>query len=96
MNEAIQDCIAQGRIAYNIMPKFHGDLAGDDGGSAPVTIVEDLEQIASFGRIEHRQPPVIQDQELNAAERFEQAAVTAVAACEGECFEQARDTMVLD
>jgi hypothetical protein len=96
VNEAIENCIAQGGITDDIVPKLYGDLAGDDGRSAPVAIVEDLEQIASFGRIKNRQTPIIQDQQLNAAERFEQAAVTAVAACEGECFEQSRDTMVLD
>ncbi len=60
MDKAIEDCIAQGRIADDIMPKLYGDLAGDDGRSATVTIVENLEKIAPFGRIENRQTPIIQ------------------------------------
>ena len=54
-----------------------------------------LQKVAPFGRIENRKAPVVEDQELNAAEGFEQAAISAVAASEGERFKQARDPMIL-
>ena len=40
--------------------------------------------------------PVVEDEELNATDGFEQAAIAAVASSEGERLEQARDAMILD
>jgi hypothetical protein len=68
VNEAVQDGVAEGGITDNVVPMFDGDLAGDDGRGATVAIIKDLQKVAPFGRIENRQPPVIEDQELNAAE----------------------------
>ena len=31
MNEAVQDRVAEGGVPYDVVPMFHGDLAGDDG-----------------------------------------------------------------
>jgi hypothetical protein len=61
-----------------------------------VTIIEDLQKIAPFGWIENRQSSVVEDEELNTAGGFEQAAIAAVAASEGERLEQARDAVILD
>ena len=96
MNEAVQDGVAQGGVTDDVVPMFDGDLAGDDGRGATVAIIKDLQQVAPFGRIENRQAPVIEYQELNAAEGFEQAAIAAVAASQGERLEQARDAVILD
>jgi len=52
--------------------------------------------VAPFGLIENRETPVIEDQQLNAAEGFEQAAIATVAASEGKRLKQARHAMVLD
>ena len=55
MNEAVQDGVAEGWVADNVVPMFDGDLAGDDGGGATVAIIKDLQQVAPFGWIENRQ-----------------------------------------
>src|SRR5258707_11738598 len=96
VNKAIQDGVAEGGVADNFVPMLDGDLAGDDGRGATVAIIEDLQKVAPFGRIENRQAPVVEDQELNAAEGFEQAAIATVAPSEAEGLEQAGDAMVLD
>ena len=87
MNEAVQDCVAEGGIADDLMPVFHGDLACDDNRCATMAIIEDLEEVAPFGRIENRQSPIIEDEELNVSERFEKTAITAVATRERERLE---------
>ena len=51
MNETIQDGVAEGWVADNVVPMFDGDLAGDDGGGATVAIIEDLQKVAPFARI---------------------------------------------
>src|SRR5258708_38574263 len=71
VNEAVQDGVAQGGVADDIVPMFDGDLAGDDGRGATVAIIEDLQQVAPFGRTENREAPVGEDQELNPADGFE-------------------------
>ena len=96
MNKAIQDGVAEGGVADNVVPMFDGDLASDDGRGATVAIIKDLQQVAPFGLVENRKAPVIEDQQLNAAEGFEQTAIAAVAACEGKRLEQARDAMILN
>src|ERR1700730_3495193 len=96
VNEAIQDSVAEGGVADDVVPVFDGDLAGNDGRGATVAIIKDLQKVAPFGRIENRKAPVIEDQELNPAEGFEQAAIAAVAARESKRLEQAWEAMILD
>src|SRR6266478_6776876 len=96
VDETVQDSVADGGVADNIVPMFDGDLAGHDGRGATVAIIKDLQKVAPFGRIENRKTPVIEDQELNAADGFEQAAISAVAASQGERLEQARNAVILD
>ncbi len=48
-----------------------------------MAIVEDLQEVAALGGIENRQAPVVEYEELNAAERLEQAGVASIAACQG-------------
>src|SRR6266478_367341 len=96
VNEAVQDRVAEGGVADDVVPMFDGDLAGNDGRGATVAIIKDLQKVAPFGRIENRKAPIIEDEELNPAEGFEQAAISAVAASQGERLEQARDAVILD
>ena len=96
VNEAVQDGVAEGGVTDDVVPMFDGDLAGDDGRGATMAIIKDLQKVAPFGRIENRQAPVVEDEELNAADGFEQAAIAAVAASEGERLEQTRDAVILD
>src|SRR6266852_6041033 len=59
-------------------------------------VVEDFQEIAPLLGRERRQAPVIQDQELDARQRLEQASVTAIAAREQQVIEQPRQAMVED
>ena len=61
-----------------------------------MAIVENLQKVTPFGRIEYRQTPVIKDEELDASEIFEQVAITAIAPSKSECLEEARDAMILN
>ena len=61
-----------------------------------MAIIKDLQKVAPFGRIEYRQAPIIKDEELNASEVFEQAAVATVAPSKGERLEEARDAIILN
>ena len=47
VNEAVQNCVAEGGVADDVMPMFDGDLAGDDCRGTPMAVVKDLQKIAS-------------------------------------------------
>ena len=53
MNETVQDGIAEGWVADDVVPMFDGDLAGNDGRGATLAIIEDLQKVAPFGWIEN-------------------------------------------
>ncbi|ESX64447.1 hypothetical protein X759_31110 [Mesorhizobium sp. LSHC420B00] len=55
MNEAIQNRITERGIADDVVPVLHGDLAGDDCGSAAMAILEDFQEVATLGGVEDRQ-----------------------------------------
>ena len=50
MDEPVEEGIGEGRVADDVMPGVDGQLAGDDGGGAAVSVLEDLEQVAAFVR----------------------------------------------
>lgn len=64
VDEAIEDGVGIGRITDDLVPPLDGDLAGDDGRFASVSVFEDLQQIMASGIIERLETPVIEDQEL--------------------------------
>ena len=94
MNETIQDGVAEGWVADNVVPMFDGDLAGDDGGGATVAIIEDLQKVAPFGRIKNRKAPVIEDQQVGLGVAAHQLGEAAVAMGQAQLFQQARQAQV--
>ena len=94
VDDAVEDGVGQGRIADQIMPAVHRDLAGDQRGAAAVAFLGDLQQIAPLLRAERFQPPVVQDQQLHSAERPHQPGVAAIAVRQCQIGEQAGDTLV--
>ena len=78
------------------MPLVDRELAGDEGGAAAVAILQDLQEVMAGAGIERLKPPVIEDQQIDAAERAQQARVAAIAAGERQIVEQTRDALVKD
>ena len=59
VDEAVEDSVSVGRISDHLVPRRDRQLAGDEGGAAPVTLFEDLEQIVAGERIERFEPPYV-------------------------------------
>ncbi len=57
VNEAVEDRVGERGLCYDFAPLLDGNLTGDEGGGALVTILEDFEEIALFGVGEPGQPP---------------------------------------
>ena len=51
VEEAVEDGVAEGGIADDIVPVLDGDWAGEQGAAPGVAVVEDFEQVvASLSR----------------------------------------------
>src|SRR6202795_3210172 len=88
MDEAIKDRVGVRRIAYDFVPALHGELRGDDGRPAAVSFLEDFENVVTGGGVERLQSPIVEDEQIGAPERAQDARMASVAARQGEVFEE--------
>ena len=78
VQQAVQDGIGDGGLADDRMPVFDRALAGDDGGSFVVAVLDDFEQIIALRIIERSQKQIIEDEQLDlgqSGEHFEMRAI---------------------
>lgn len=59
MDKAVEDGVGEGRIADHVVPVIDGHLAGDDGGSFLVAVLDDFQEIAALLVVELLGPPVV-------------------------------------
>ncbi|MCP1845628.1 hypothetical protein ACVIHI_008903 [Bradyrhizobium sp. USDA 4524] len=76
------------------MPLGNGQLGGNQGRFAPIALFEDFEEIKALLIIEGVGAPVVEDEQIDAAERPQEPRVAAVAARQSEIGEQPRDTLI--
>jgi len=69
-------------------------LAGDDGRSTLVTIVDDFEKIAPLLGGERGEAPVVENEEIDSRQHLEEPRIASVAASESQRFEQPWQPMV--
>ena len=96
VNDAIQYGIGIGRVTDQLMPFVHRDLAGDDGGAPAIAFFEDFEKIMTGGGIEWLKTPIVQDEQLHAAECPQDASITTIAAGEREVGEELGRALIED
>src|SRR5215217_3169426 len=96
VDDAIQDRVAKGGVSDQVMPPVHGNLAGDQGGAAAVAFLDDLEHVATLLGPKRLEPPVVEDEELDAADRPHQPRVAPVVTCQGKVGEHLRQALVED
>ena len=79
VNEPVEYGVGVSWIPDNLMPCRHRKLAGDDGRAAAIAILEDFEEVMACLGVERLKPPIVEDQQLDAAERALQARIAPVA-----------------
>jgi hypothetical protein len=94
VEQAVADRIGEGRLAEVVVPLGGRELACDDRGASAVAILEELQEVAALGILDGRQPPVIDDEDVEASQLGEQAEVGAVGPGQGEFMEEARGAAV--
>lgn len=94
MDQAVEDGVGVGGVADQRVPLIDGKLAGDDGRATTVAVLEDLQEVVTGGGVERLEAPVVENDQIDAAERSQQTGVAAVAAREGEFTEQPRHALI--
>jgi hypothetical protein len=94
VNETVEDRISVGWVVDDLMPAVHGELGCDDGRAAAVSLFEDFQDIVTSGGVERLQSPIVENEKVGAAERAQEARMTAIAAREGELFEELWDAVI--
>jgi putative transposase len=80
VDEAVEYGVGDGGIGDDLVPVLDRHLAGDDGRTALVAIVDHLEEIAPLIAGKRSEPPIVEDEEIDTRQRLEQASIAPVAA----------------
>jgi len=79
VDEAIEDGVGIGRGADHFMPPGHRELAGNERRAMTIAVLEDFQQMVPGITIERFQPPVIEDEQVNAGRAFQTSGDAAIA-----------------
>ena len=95
VQEAVEDGVAEGGIADDIVPVLDGNLAGEQRAAAGIAVVEDLEEVVTSLARERSEPPVIEDEEPRPGEPLDELGIgTASPRARVKFVEQAGDAVV--
>src|SRR6266853_1589092 len=80
VNDAIEDGVGEGGLADQVMPAVNRDLAGDQRGAAAIAVLDNFQHVVALLGTERLEPPIVKDQQLDAAKGAHQAGIAAIAA----------------
>ena len=66
VNEAVEDGVSDGGIGDDLVPMLDRHVAGDDGRSALMAIVDDFEEIATLLACKRGEAPDVEDEQVPA------------------------------
>jgi hypothetical protein len=96
VHDTIEDGVGEGRLANDVVPAAHRQLAGEERRGASVAILDDLEEVAALLGEHGFWSPIVENQQMGSAEAAKQARVATIAAGEREVGEQPRQSLVED
>jgi len=94
VDEAVEDGVGVGGISDDLMPAVDGKLGSDHRRAAAVALFEDLQEIVTGGGVERLQPPVVEDEQVDAAEIAQDPGMASIAARERQILEQPGGALV--
>lgn len=94
VDDAIEDCVGDGRLPDHIMPGRHRKLGGDQCGFATIPFLEDFEKIEALLVIEAVSAPVIQDKQLDPGKLVHHAREATVETRKSRILEHARHAQI--
>ncbi len=72
MDQAVEDGVGVGGVANQRVPLINGELAGDDGGAAAVSVLKDLQEVVTGRGVERLEAPIVEDKQIDATERTQE------------------------
>ena len=96
VDEAVQDGVGVGGIANDLMPGGQGELGGDDRRPTAVSLLENFEQIVTGAGVEGLEAEVVENEQIGAAEGFDEARMAPVASGERQVLAELRPAMIED
>jgi hypothetical protein len=94
VDEAVQDGVGVGGVSDNVVPGGHWELGGDDRRSAAISLLEDFEEVVTGAGVEGLEAEVVEDEEIGAAEGFDEAWMSPVAPGERKVAAELRPAMI--
>ena len=94
VDEAVQDGVGVSGVADDLVPGGQRELGGDDRRSAAISLLEDFEEVVTGAGVEGLEAEVVEDEQIGAAEGFDQARMAAVASGEREVAAELRPAMI--
>ena len=96
VNETVQDGVGIGRIADYFVPSVYWKLGGNHRGAASVAFLEDFQKIVTGGGVERLQAPVIENEQIGAAQVAQKTRMASVATPQGEGLEEPGHALIED
>ena len=94
VDEPVEDGVGEGGVAEQVVPLLDGKLAGDQGGTGGVSVLEELEEVSAMVGVERGESEVVEDDEVDFGERGQQLGIGAVAAGDGDVVQQPWESQV--
>ena len=96
VEKAIEDCVPEGGIADDFVPVVNGHLAGEQGSTSTVAIIEDLQKIMACQVVEGGEAPVVEEEEMGSCEALQEPNSGSIAPGEPQFIQQPRESVVAD
>src|SRR5271154_7620707 len=96
VDEAVQDGVGVSGVANDLMPGGQGELGGDDRRPTAVSLLENFEQIVTGAGVEGFEAEVVENEQIGAADGFDEARMAAVASGERQVLAELWPTMIED
>lgn len=87
VDEPVEDGVCDSRLADHIVPFGDGELGGDQGGSAAVAFLEDLEQLEALLICQTVGTPIVEDEKPGPRDIVDQAWKASAQTSHGHIFE---------
>ena len=62
VDEPVEDGVGEGGVAEQVVPLLDGKLAGDQGGTGGVSVLEELEEVSAMAGVERGESEVEDDE----------------------------------
>jgi len=96
MDEAVQNGVGVSWVADDLVPGGQRELGCDDRRPAAIPLLEDFEEVVTRAGVEGFKAEVVEDEEIGAAEGFDEARMAPVAPGERHVLAELWPAMIED